>query len=552
MTGMKEKGKWLIALALCLSCFALCASLIAAPTFAEEAAPKAFEAVTGYKNVYERLSATGVSKSPKEFFYASGADPAKVYNAELTLTAAGKYTIGIDGYAVAPVTRDFPIKANGTLDTTNPTPPAPPPADPPVLKQIKISAAVDYKNIYELCDKDGDSLTPNEYVYACSENPNDEFSLPALKKGDTYYLRLKDDIYVAVAADGALDCGDVIKKLGAAGEEVLFPLPAPVYKYKAAEDCKNIYEVLDKDGKSKSPKEYIYSTKAPEDGKAPPAQSQEALVKGDAFYVCFLDGSGIFLAVNDDGTLNFGKALWWGLDGNFGTADDLVTSVKEDGGYYYWQQGQGVWQMIRGIFNPNFTTTAAPTSSSTAAPVYRYRAVENQTNLYELLNTDGSARSPREYIYSETAPVNGSAPPASARTALLRGDYFYVPLVEDSGIFLAVNTDGTFNYSNAVWWGLDRRFGTSDDFDTSVRIEDNGMYSWLQANGLWQLIQGFIHPEHTSTTENPLLTTQDPGGPPKTGKEGLNPGVAVCMALLLMGCLYCGFQAFRRRAVRVR
>jgi len=547
---MREKGKWLIALALCLSCFVLCATLMTAPTFAEEAAPKAYDSVTGYKNVYERLSATGVSKSPKEFFYASGANPAQVYNPELKLTAASKYTIAIDGYTTAPVTRDFPVKANGTLDTTNPTPPVPPPVDPPVLKQIKISATVDYTNIYELCDKDGNSLSPKEYVYACSDKAEDELPLPARKSGDKYYLRLKDDAYIAVAADGTLDCNDVIEKLGAVGEKVLYPLPAPVYKYKAVENYKNLYEMLDADGKSKNPKEYIYSTKAPEDGKAPPAGFQEALVKGDTFYVCFLDGSGIFLAVNADGTLNFGKALWWGVDGKFGTADDVVTSVKEDGGYFYWQQAPGVWQWIKGIFNPNFTTTQA-TTTTTAAPVYKYKAVENKKNLYEMLNADGSSKSPKEYIYSETAPVDGSAPPASAKTAYVKGDFFYVPLVEDSGIFLAVNTDGTLNYSNAIWWGPDKKFGTSDDFDTSVRIEENGMYSWLQANGLWQLIQGIIHPEYTSTTENPLLTTQE-SLPPKTGKEGLNPGVAVCMALLLMGCLYCGFQAFRRRTIKAK
>ena len=539
MTRMKERGKWLTALALCLSCFVLCAALMAAPTFAEESPPKTHDAVTGYKNVYERMNALGVSKSPKEFFYASGSNAAQVYNAALKENA-GKYTIAIEGYAAAPLTRDFPIKANGTLDTADPAPPAEPPADLPVLK-----AVAGRTNIYELCDKDGVSLSPQQYVYACSSKFEDERSLPALKKGDKYYLRLKDDAYIAVAADGTLDCNDVIEKINTANEKVLYPLPAPVYKYAAVTGYKNLFEVLDKDGKSKSPKEYIYSTTAPEDGKAPPAQSQKAQVKGETYYVSFLDGSGIFVAVSADGTLNYGKALWWGLDGIFGTADDLVTSVKEDGGYYYWQQGQGVWQMIQGIFNPA-KTTAAPTT--TAAPVYKYKAVENQKNVYELLNADGTSKSPKEYIYSETAPADGSAPPSGAKVAYVKGSYFYAPLVEGSGIFLAVNTDGTLNYSNAIWWGPDGKFGTADDFETSVRQEENGMYSWLQANGLWQLIQGIVSP---TTTTNPLLTGPEEL-PPKTGKEGLNPGVAVCMGLLLMGCVYCGFQAFRRRTIRVR
>ena len=97
---VKERGKWLLALALCLSCFVLCASLMAGPTYAEEAAPKAYDAVTTFKNVYERMNAAGVSKFPKEFFYASGTAPAQVYNAALK-EEAGKHVIGIEGYHVS-------------------------------------------------------------------------------------------------------------------------------------------------------------------------------------------------------------------------------------------------------------------------------------------------------------------------------------------------------------------------------------------------------------------------------------------------------------------
>ncbi|MDR2688045.1 MAG: hypothetical protein LBB75_09850 [Oscillospiraceae bacterium] len=539
MTRIRERGKWLIALALCLSCFVWCAALMAAPTFAEEAAPKAYDPVSGYKNVYERMSAAGVSKSPKEFFYASGMAPAQVYNAELK-AEAGKYTIGVDGYAAAPLTRAFPVKSNGTLDTAYPEGETP---EPNTAHYMKVTDAI-YE---EVVLKDGSwaPSDPRKFVYSSSAAANTQRNLPAAMKGGKFYLRLANDIYVAVANDGTLDCNDVVKKLGAAGEEAMYPPPAPVYKYQAVEGYKNLYAMLGADGK---PKSYIYSAKAPEEGKEPPAQSRQALVKGEAFYVPFAEDSGIFLAVNADGALNFGKALWWGFDGKFGTADDLATSVKEDSGYYYWQQAQGVWQMIRGIFNPDHTTTAPPTTSTTAAPAYRYRAVEGRGNLYETLNADGTSRSPRTYIYSETAPADGSAPPARARAAYVKGDYFYASIVEDSGIFLAVNSDGALNYSNAIWWGPDRRFGTGDDFDTSVR-EDAGQYFWRQVDGLWQLITGAGHPETTSTTVNPLLTTQDTL-PPKTGKEGLNTGAAVCMALLLMACAYCGFQAFRRRAAR--
>jgi len=546
MIKVKERGKWLAALALCLSCFLLCATLLAAPTLAEETPKKEYEAVESFKNVYERLD-EGKSKPVKEFFYASGTAVPQVHNAALK-SADGKFSIGIDGYPAAPTVRYFPIKANGTLDTTDPDPSTGAVTGMPQLS--KINGRV---NLYEMLDEEGKAHNPKEYVYSCSASTIDNLFLAALKNDDKYYLRLEKDIYIAVAMDGTLDCNDVIKKLGTANEEVLFPLPPPVFKYKAVENYKNLYELLGADGKSKNPKEYLYSTKAPEDGKSPPASSQQALAKGDAYYVCFVEDSGIFLAVSGDGTLNFGNAIWWGVDKKFDTKDDLATSVKEDSGYYFWQQAPGVWQMILGIFNPAYTTTAPATTTitTTAAPVYKYRAVENYKNLFEVLNADGTSRSPREYIYSETAPADGSAPPAAARAALVRGDYFYVPIAPDSGIFLAVNSDGSINYTNAVWWGPDRRFDTSDDFDTSVREQD-GFYEWLTASGIWERIINFIHPTQPTTTTSPLLTTREEPLPPKTGKEPLNPGIAVCMALLLMGCLYCGFQAFRRRTVKVK
>ena len=558
MAKLKDRGKWLVALALCLSCLVLCAALMIPPTRAEDPPKKTYVKVDGFTNVYERLNAEGNSFTTKEFFYASGAAadaPEKVYNAALKKTG-DQYTIGIDGYKDAannPEVRFFPIKANGTLDTAYPEGTEP---EVNTAQYLKIAGMIYEELVWK--DTSWTSLEPRKFVYSSNAAPNTQRSLPAAKKGDKYYLRLKDDIYIAVVMEGAavgtLDCNDVIKKLGTSNEEVLYPLPPPVYKYAEVKDRKNIYEMLDKDGKPKSPREYIYSTKAPEDGKAPPAQSQQALPKGDSFYVCLLEGSGIFVAVNaDDGTLNFGKAIWWGVDKKFDTKDDLSTSVKEDGGYFYWLQGQGIWQMIDGLFNPNYTTTTAPATSSstvTAAPVYKYAPVENYKNLYEVLGADGKSQSPKEYLYSETAPVNGNPPPTKARTAFARGAYFYVPLVEDSGIFLAVNSsDGSLNYSNAVWWGLDRKFGTADDFETSVKVEDD-LYYWLTANGIWERIMGIVNPtQPTTTTENPLLTTADPEGPPKTGKESFSPGMAVCLALLFMGCAYCGYQALRRRKV---
>jgi len=103
--------------------------------------------------------------------------------------------------------------------------------------------------------------------------------------------------------------------------------------------------------------------------------------------------------------------------------------------------------------------------------------------------------------------------------------------------------------------------------------EENGYYYWRQAEGVWQMIQGIFNPENTTTTITTTTTTTTstesctcdadedctcttttlPGqevDKPKTGNTVFKPGVAVCMALLIMCCGYCGFQMLRRRNVR--
>ena len=552
---MKEKRKWLAALALCMGCLVLCASLMAAPTYAEEAPASSYAAVITYKNVYERLDAQSKSKSPREFIYASSATPAKVYNAVLK-EDAGVFSLGIDGYAAAAGGTEvhyFPLKTDGTLNTKKPT------STTGALTTLK--AVPSRTNLYEVCDAAGVSLATKEYVYANSANPDDELALPALAKGSKFYLRLANNIYIAAAADGTLDCNDVIsagadKTFGNADDTVLFPVPeppAPVYKYEAVKDYKNLFELLGADGKSKTPKEFLYSATTPADGSAPPAKSQKALLKGDVYYVSILDDSGIFLAVNKDGTLDLNNALWWGTDKEFGTKDDLSTAVKEDNGYFYWEQTKGVWQMIQGIFNPaNTTTTTTTSSTSTTAAVYKYAAVTSHKNLYECLGADGKSQNPKQYLFSETVPTDGVAPSAAARPAFVKGDLYYVSLVADSGIFLPLNTDGTLSYTIAIWYGADKIFGTNDDFSTSVK-EISGEYFWQQADGLWKQITGLTPPATTATaTSTDWLTTKKDTTMPKTGRENFNPALAVALALLSMAGMFCGYQAFRRRAYRAR
>ena len=170
MPVLKERGKWLIALALCLSCLVLCATLISAPTLAVEEPPAEYKAVTGFdKYVFEHLNA-GASKSPEEFVYASSATPAQasqVYNIALKKDA-GAYLVGIDVQIDSSKPADiqyFPVKKDATLDTkVVPAPTEAPALTDPVLKKIDGRA-----NLYEVFFSDGTTpFAPPLYVYASS------------------------------------------------------------------------------------------------------------------------------------------------------------------------------------------------------------------------------------------------------------------------------------------------------------------------------------------------------------------------------------------------
>lgn len=193
-------------------------------------------------------------------------------------------------------------------------------------------------------------------------------------------------------------------------------------------------------------------------------------------------------------------------------------------------------------------------------------------NIYEVLTSSGSSKNPKEFLYSTTAPVDGSKPPEKSAKAYQKDTAYYISILEGSGIFLSIKSDGNVDMTKAIWWGADKTFNTSDDVDTAVK-ETGGYYYWQEAEGVWKTITGILNPEKT-TTVNPSSdtttapgasssgTTTAPGGYssstngffttgehvyPKTGLP-VRTGLIVCMALLFMGCLYCGFQAIRKKS----
>ena len=113
--------------------------------------------------------------------------------------------------------------------------------------------------------------------------------------------------------------------------------------YKPVGDPPNVYEVVDDEGKSKVPPEYVYN----EDGD--PVDSYEknrpAYHRGGYYYVEDPKGSNLYKKVKGDGTLQDSPAIWGGPDGEFGTADDERATMFDDGTYWV-HVAQNVWQQV--------------------------------------------------------------------------------------------------------------------------------------------------------------------------------------------------------------
>jgi len=105
----------------------------------------------------------------------------------------------------------------------------------------------------------------------------------------------------------------------------------------------NVYEVLDDDGNSKYPPEYIYNDEGkPGNGKDRPVRGP----RNGIFYVEDPEGSNIYKPIDGDGNISDEDAIWGGPDKEFGTDDDLTAVKNEDTGKWYAYFGQNVYQEI--------------------------------------------------------------------------------------------------------------------------------------------------------------------------------------------------------------
>jgi len=175
-------------------------------------------------------------------------------------------------------------------------------------------------------------------------------------------------------------------------------------------------------------------------------------------------------------------------------------------------------------------------------------------------------------------PVPPDYPPLSAAQALkIKEDFlkgieseYYVNALKNN-VYVRLRRDGKADFGEpgaAIWAGPDLAVGTADDRTLVLR---EGSFFYEESPGVWRFVVSRFDYEDprwaaweaaptttaptTSTsgptgsivtsTTNGFLTTTDTEGPPKTGVP-FNAGLFVCVALLFMSCLYCGYRVVKK------
>ena len=200
---------------------------------------------------------------------------------------------------------------------------------------------------------------------------------------------------------------------------------------------------------------------------------------------------------------------------------------------------------------PAPTTTTAP-ETSTTVPVITYVPVPGWYNLYQQY-PHSPPSGPFNYVFSF------SGNPQADRTPVhVKGDTYYFEVLKNN-VHLALRQNGMFDVDDAIWAGPDGLFGTADD---QVAVLRAGSFFYEEKPGEWKfLVSRYDYvdarwsktakPTTTAAPTTTIETTTDNflnGGseaPPKTGVP-LSAGLWVCVAVLLMGCLYCGYRVLRK------
>ncbi|MCL1848662.1 MAG: FIVAR domain-containing protein [Clostridiales bacterium] len=270
--------------------------------------------------------------------------------------------------------------------------------------------------------------------------------------------------------DAIDDLKDAIKNLVEKEESALI-LGKDGNYYRPLHRPKNVYEIVDQDGKGKQPPEYVYNTGEPGDGNDIPA-----VTDGNGnFYI--EEPENIWTPITDDGDLDEDNKIWGGADGEPGGGDDQDVTEFEDG--YWVHMGQNVWRKYsdsnpKGPLGP--LTGGGPDGNPATDPV---------TDIYDHTANDGKYyvgplgpdEDGNEYYYGDPASGGNGTLDSTADGA------------EKDDVKYYRNEDGTMTTTKPVKPIVDEPTGTDDG--RLLNPADTGdTVDWLEIarNGEYSLI----------------------------------------------------------------
>ena len=186
--------------------------------------------------------------------------------------------------------------------------------------------------------------------------------------------------------------------------------------YKPVGDPPNVFEVVDENGASKQPPEFVYNPDGDPVNK--PDKNRPAYPNGGLYYVEDPEGSNIYKKVCGSGSLKDSPAIWGGPNGQFGGGDDEPVVKHGDGGYWV-NRGQNVWQKVETPTTLGDLTGGGPSKDPSATPgkpIY----TDNNGKYYIIAGEDNDGN---EIYYGD--PVGGNSLLDSTKAGLEDDDVIY-------------------------------------------------------------------------------------------------------------------------------
>jgi hypothetical protein len=211
----REKSKWLVALALCITSLALCISMITVPTLADPDVPGDPD-YTGTETVSSTESESvseSISESESESVSESVSESESSSESVSESVSESESESSSESVSETASESESGSNSESESESASASLPTVPTADQnPSIPQTLYKAVDGHTGIFEVLRADGTSNDPAKYVYSAGNNPDIGTTFTAYPRGSKFYVAYVaySNIYQAVKANGTLDSTDFI------------------------------------------------------------------------------------------------------------------------------------------------------------------------------------------------------------------------------------------------------------------------------------------------------------------------------------------------------